>query len=601
MINRYDQISTAVYTPRSLEETMSVPLLRRKQHDESNARIESQLSALDKVDPLDVHYNEAQKIKSDLLSKIDKQSEQLATKGFNTNTTGDIFKTNREIQEMYSPTGRLGKINAAKIAQQEAFKRFMSSDDAKSNSDDVNLLNWKRHLSKYKGYDDENNIVNLGDIGAVKYIDPNKFVDDLAKNAGFTDSSWKNSNSGLVDTGVSGENRYVVDVTKARKSGSNIQQLQSLASLLNRTVSDPSSPLRRSIDYTGRNPNEVLTQLGQQMGIYTKVSSEREDSRNLKDVDWSNRDETGSELGYSSIVDPSSVREIDSEAKEIDFSEIGKNQEKVILPKEATPEQIEKYYKNKGGIKDYKSVIKDPIKIGMYEFSAKRLMEKGKIPKNANLNDPKIAERVGFYMKNYLKVPTVGNDIVQANVKTLSSPLMGELQGKDQKGVNDALTLQIEAGLRKAKDKLTGEEVKIPEGGKLEYVGFDSPVNYRGSKQGNKYEQSVMAHRAMIYDKDGKKVADVEIDRTGNELKDPLFKRAYEINHTYKGALENFGKWVTPKGRYSGSKEIGKYQIKVAEDGNIYMKIKGEPDSEAEAVSPEKYYQYMNAIMKDVR
>lgn len=599
-MNRYDQISTAVYTPRSLEETMSVPLLRRKQHDEANARIESQLSTLDKVDPLDVHYNEAQKIKSDLLSKIDKQSEQLATQGFNTNTTGDIFKTNREIQEMYSPTGRIGKINAAKVAQQEAFKRFMSSDDAKSNSDDVNLLNWKRHLSKYKGYDDENNIVNLGDIGAVKYVDPNKFVDDLAKNAGFTDSSWKKSSSGLVDTGVSGENRYVVDVTKARKSGSNIQQLQSLASLLNRTVSDPSSPLRRSIDYTGRNPNEVLTQLGQQMGIYTKVSSEKEDSKNINNVRWSDKED--GESGYSSIVDPSSVREIGSETKEIDFSKIGTNFANTGgIGSTVTMGTSGGYTPTKSGKQTYKDVIGDPIKIGMYEFSAKRLMEKGKLPKNANLNDTKNAEKIGFYMKNYLKVPTVGNDIIQANVKTLSSPLMGELQGKDQKGVNDALTLQIERGLRKAKDEVTGEEVKIPEGGKLEYVGFDSPVNYRGSKQKNKNEQSVMAHRAMIYDKDGKKVADVEIDRTGNELKDPLFKRAYEINHTYKGALENFGKWVTPKGRYSGSKEIGKYQIKVAEDGNIYMKIKGEPDSEAEAVSPEKYYQYMNAIMKDVR
>jgi len=601
-INRYDTISTATYNPRSLEETLMVPMLRRKQHDEANAKLESQLMALDKVDPLDVHYNEAQKIKSGLLKTIDEQSSKLATEGFNVNTTGDLFKTNRNIQELYSPTGRLGQINAAKIAQNEAYKRFLSSDDAKSNSADVNLMNWKKHLAKYKGYDDENKIINIEDTGAVKYIDPNAFVDQLATHAGFTDSSWKNSNSGLVDTGIPGENRYVVDVSKAGSSGTNIKNLTSLAKLLNSTLSDTSSPLRKSIDYTGRNVNDVARQLNDQLGIYTKSSQSSETSKNISNVDWSDQTDGDEDLGYSSIMDPSSAREVGPDIKDLNFSNIGTNFPNTGgIGSTVTMGTSGSYVPAKSKKRTYKDVISDPIQQGLYEFSAKRLIEKGKLPKNANLNDPKNAAKIGFYMQNYLKVPTVANDIIQPNIKTLDSPLMGELQGKKQNEVSDALKLQIEAGLRTARNKATGEKVEIPVGGRLEYVGFDSPINARGSRQGNKNEQSVMAHRAIIYDKDGTKVADVEIDRTGNEMKQPLFKKAYEANHVYKNALLNFGKWVTPTGNYSKSKEVGKYQIKFAEDGNIYMKMKGESDSEAEPMSPKVYYQYMNAIMKDVQ
>jgi hypothetical protein len=38
----------------------------------------------------------------------------LATQGFSNNTTSDICRTNRTIGDLYSPTGKLGQINAAK-------------------------------------------------------------------------------------------------------------------------------------------------------------------------------------------------------------------------------------------------------------------------------------------------------------------------------------------------------------------------------------------------------------------------------------------------------------------------------------------------------
>jgi hypothetical protein len=38
------------------------------------------------------------------------QAESLATQGFSNNTTSDIYRTNRTIGDLYSPTGALVKL-----------------------------------------------------------------------------------------------------------------------------------------------------------------------------------------------------------------------------------------------------------------------------------------------------------------------------------------------------------------------------------------------------------------------------------------------------------------------------------------------------------
>ena len=69
-MNRYDTISTSAYAPRSLQETLLVPTMRRTQHDAADKNLQTQLSELDKVNPLDKHYAEAQRIKGELTSTI---------------------------------------------------------------------------------------------------------------------------------------------------------------------------------------------------------------------------------------------------------------------------------------------------------------------------------------------------------------------------------------------------------------------------------------------------------------------------------------------------------------------------------------------------
>jgi hypothetical protein len=55
------------------------------------------------------------------------QAESLATQGFSNNTTSDIYRTNRTIGDLYSPTGALGQINSAKLAYDDSDEYLKSA------------------------------------------------------------------------------------------------------------------------------------------------------------------------------------------------------------------------------------------------------------------------------------------------------------------------------------------------------------------------------------------------------------------------------------------------------------------------------------------
>lgn len=170
-INRYDDISVSAYNPMTTQEIMMVPLMRRTQHDEANKQLQAQISELGKVDPLDVHFEQAQKIKADLRSQIDKQAEQLATEGFNNNTTGSVFKTNREIQDQFSPTGNLGQINAAKIQFNKEKEEFIKNAETQKIGRDQALKLWNEKTKSYTGYEDpeKSKIINVTPQGVAAY------------------------------------------------------------------------------------------------------------------------------------------------------------------------------------------------------------------------------------------------------------------------------------------------------------------------------------------------------------------------------------------------------------------------------------------------
>jgi len=173
-MNRYSNYETSAYNPMTTQEIWAPAAAMRQQHNAAEEKLQTQISELDKVNPLDVHYDRAQKIKSDLLKQIDQQSSSLAAEGFNGNTTSGVFKTNRQLKEQFSPTGELGQINAAKAAYD--IEKATYIEDATKTSKigrEQALKNWNNYAkNKYTGYsEDGKKIKNIDALGAPAYHD----------------------------------------------------------------------------------------------------------------------------------------------------------------------------------------------------------------------------------------------------------------------------------------------------------------------------------------------------------------------------------------------------------------------------------------------
>jgi hypothetical protein len=124
-------------------------------------------------------------------------------------------------------------------------------------------------------------------------------------------------------------------------------------------------------------------------------------------------------------------------------------------------------------------------------------------------------------------------------------------------------------------DADNGTKIQLESGDKIDYLGMDAPLNYANYRFTNNKEQSVMAHRAHILDKDGNFKRSVVISRSRNEMNEPKFKEMYDVNQTYKSAIENLGTWVKPTGKFSGNNNLKKLKIKVNEDNTMEIQPDG--------------------------
>lgn len=277
MANRYSDYSVSAYKPRSTQELMAFPLMKRKLHDDANEKLQTYLGELNKINPLDKHYNEAQQIKSDLTKQIDEQASQLSKEGFNNNTTSQIFKTNRNIQDMYSPTGKVGQINAAKIGYDTASAEYLKSATQLGHSPEVVQANLKAIQDQYNNspiYDNKGKVTQF----AINQLPP-KYVDHVArareffKDAGITANEIDNLSSRLVEKGDG--SGYVLSQGAKSANSSNEKQLQAAVNFLNSEIANPNSEVGKSLKYGFKSPQEAIEDIKRLSPIYKKNSSER--------------------------------------------------------------------------------------------------------------------------------------------------------------------------------------------------------------------------------------------------------------------------------------------------------------------------------------
>jgi len=268
--NRYTELTPSQFDPLKLEEIMMVPAMKRKQHDDLLAKQELIRSGLAKVNPLDVHYNEAVKLKQDLESQMDKTAGELAQKGISPDMNAKLIAMNRQYNDLVSPTGRIGQINTAYAAEAAAKKSFMENPAYKEYPPEAIQKAWQTHRSKYAGYetpgDPTSKIVNIGDLSGPKYEDMQKDFMDLSSRLG------EQTRTQLQRMGAHFEAGPFGGVIMKTADGETIntdndKNLKALAETMKTKYLMPTGEGYKSREFAGYDKQNTLDQLNSMMGI----------------------------------------------------------------------------------------------------------------------------------------------------------------------------------------------------------------------------------------------------------------------------------------------------------------------------------------------
>jgi hypothetical protein len=274
-VNRYTDLTTSSFNPFSLEELALVPSYKRKQHDEILAKQELISAGLAKVDPLDPHFKEAMRLKQGIEGKIDETAAELANRGINNDMIGKTMALNRQYQDLVSPTGRIGKINNAKIEYANAKKRFLENPAHKDIPSDVLQKRWEEFSSKYTGFegegDDESikNITNIGDLSAPGYQNLEKDIMDWGSRLGDkTTTELKRVGAHFVPGPFGGLILQTADGEVITTS--NDENLQALKDNLTNKWISAKGEGRKYADFAYMDQQNILDAINSSLGIMAK-------------------------------------------------------------------------------------------------------------------------------------------------------------------------------------------------------------------------------------------------------------------------------------------------------------------------------------------
>jgi len=604
-MNRYSQITTSEFNPLSFQEIMAAPLAMRQKHD--NAILAAEAMRI-KANPLDKHLARAVELKNQMDAEIAKNVDTLNKEGYNPTTFQNITKLNREYQDMISPTGEIGQINNAKIVYDKAQEDFIQ-DAAKQNIGRDRAINlWKEKTNYYTGFgEDGKSITNVSPQGVAAYQDYEKYKQVAKSLMGEVESESHSGGYKLVPSSLNNGTMVMVDSKGFQKKSTNLDALNNAIIAGNEMWLKPTGEGYKYNQDAGVDQNNFRQRFIGDFGSMLKTSrgsGYEENGQFINDATGPNGASSKGSMFNDAIQDPNSIKNLDKSTGEIDFKQIGKiNQNNYpIDPKDTAYNKKWMHEQNakRGKPNTYKDTL-TPLQQKFYETAAKRLIASGRLSKNADLNSTANAEKIGFYMKNHMKFPTVASDIIRADVAIDNQLFSGNLASKDQNSRNATLTQDLRqtkdgVPLRTMLDVEKGGKVKLEEGDTIDYLGVESPINYSSYGFENKNEQSVMGHRAQVLDSKGNVKANVVISRTRNEMDDPTFKKMYEISHVYKNGLNKLGEWVRPTGNYSKSKELSKAKIRVNDNNTFQIQMDGYPISKE--LSNEEFIRDMNKIMQ---
>lgn len=267
-VNRYTNIQPANYNPMSLQELMLVPQYKRQQHDkllEASSAVETGIA---QADPLSIHNEAAKQEQDRLYDNINKQVDMLNKEGFNPSSKSAFLKLNKDYQQSISPTGVLGRINAAKKTLNKNKNEYIENAIKEGYSPEQVLRNWNDFEKKYTDrFVKEGAIENIGNLYAPKYYDYIEEGRKLFKDAGIS-STDIGTGSGKLVTDEKGS--YVVNTQNRTVNANNINQLKAAAEFLNNRISNPNSDVYKSIVHQGKTPEMAIQELSGLEDVFVK-------------------------------------------------------------------------------------------------------------------------------------------------------------------------------------------------------------------------------------------------------------------------------------------------------------------------------------------
>lgn len=567
-MNRYSDYSVSSYSPMTFEEIAIVPMMKRKQHDDVLAKQELIRSGLAKVDPLKEHLEEALRLKQGIESQMDNTALELSKNGINNDMIGKTIALNRQYQDLVSPTGRIGQINAAKIAEAQTKKEFMDSPELKEYGLDAKQKAWEKHRALYTGYDtpEKTNITNISDLSGPKYQDMQKDFTDLASKLGeITETNLKNIGArfqegpfgGLIM--VSGDGKTI--------NTNNDPNLKALTETMSAKYISSKGEGYKSREFAGFDKQNTIDQLNGMMGIPRVDKTVKDMNYNYNFINDPNAEKEES-VGNPSVI-TEDVKQQDKTRQDLDGF---KNFAEGNLIKTPTPpknlshmtkDQQQAYYNSVKEAKRKYLVTNpnDPVEMKKRfdeNFSAEQkvkylnsynaLVAQGKIKKDAN---PYVKSSSDLIKKDWMRRASVefSNQIIDVDSMdndVLASPSLVQKTSEQRNGfIQKRLANAIGNKQDIVFDPETGRkidmsEVKLTD---VNLIGHYSPLN-KLAKIGESEDNSVSPYKISWVDSEGK-IKTGLMTRDASEIGKPEFRGAKLIKKTTDAAVDNEGNYTS--------------------------------------------------------
>lgn len=371
--NKYTQITPAKYDARSLQETLYLPTLKRKQHDQLESQAAVTKSQLDKFDALDEYSDMAQEEKERLTSQMDSFSEQLAKQGVNNSSKSKFLDIAGDYSKATSESGKLYKIDAIKKKYLADKERILADANAKGYDPQMNLVNLEK---SYKNHFDNNDIEDLNYIDlpeAPEYYDVASFLNEFKGEVGAT------AYNEIIQSGAVKYEGGVFKITDESKiSKNNLDQLTHLNDLAQSRLLNKGSKGYNTANWQGKPIKEVEQEINSAIKMKTQVSEM---------TDLNTRVNLSNATNKSSSTD--------------------------------TPEEPGNYFKTLG---DYSLGLTDKFTLDLKKKEAQKNYDEA-----VKSNDPKAKEEAAYNLRKYNNIENEVVKPIQQELQTKLDQMYGNI------------------------------------------------------------------------------------------------------------------------------------------------------------------------------